>query len=262
MKYIRPTINGAGRAGHQFTQMLAAFAIAKKYNLKYIYTPFIGKQSYWNELFVVPGVTYNSVGVTNKVYIPRATNHRKLKIILERNKDCLFVCAMDLFRKISWDSFRYLKNLYKQQRNHRHFVAVHVRRGDISKKGNRNRWVEISHYCNIVRNIRNLDSNIPIHVYSDGTIKQLQALKRFNVVFYLNTDTLSTMRDLIDARILVTSKSNFCLLAAYSSRNLKLSISFPPYWYDFPKDRSDICLVDENGNFDNDIVASYCSSTI
>lgn len=260
MNYIRPLINAGGRAGHQFSQMLAALDIAEKYGLKYIYTPFAQSsqhqyhdQAKWNQLFRIDGVPRKSVPKLKEVKIPRTVSvmaNNDLALLdetIKKHRNCVFVCAVDLFRKINWRVCDRI-DIWRGPRETRDVIAVHIRRGDISKKYMPNRWVDLEYYDKLLQNIRRA-TDLPIHVYSDGTREQLKGLERHGVTFCVGRSDVQSMVELVNAKVLVTSKSNFSTLAAYSSRELKLSMRFYPYWCDFPN-RDDICPIDEHGNFD------------
>jgi len=104
-------------------------------------------------------------------------------------------------------------------------VGVHVRRGDVSRDVTE-QWTELCNIATTVAKIRNvLDkrrSKYRILVFSNGIHSEFDDLKSLEVELFLNVDPIWTMRELIEADILVMAKSTFSYTAAIISDGIKL----------------------------------------
>src|SRR5262249_52710933 len=100
-------------------------------------------------------------------------------------------------------------------------VGVHVRRGDVSKRNNPEMWTELTHISTTIsRIIHVLDKRTlkyRIRLLSDGNYFEFRELESLGVELHLNADPLWTMRELIEADILVMAKSTFSYIAAIIS---------------------------------------------
>jgi hypothetical protein len=103
-------------------------------------------------------------------------------------------------------------------------VAVHIRRGDVSPDNplftNTNQVVQA---VGSVRSI--LDAHKAaccIRVYSEGAVADFAELSPFGVQFSLDADPLWTMQELIEADILIMSKSSFSYYAGIISDGIKI----------------------------------------
>src|SRR5262249_45593223 len=113
-------------------------------------------------------------------------------------------------------------------------VGVHVRRGDISKSNNPDKWTDLTIISTTISKIINvLDKRAlkyRIRLFSEGSYSEFSELESLGVELYLNADPLWTMRELIEADILVMAKSFFSYVAAIISDGIKLYEPFdsPP----------------------------------
>jgi len=110
-------------------------------------------------------------------------------------------------------------------------IAVHVRRGDVTAThGQRHTAIE-----QVVEKLRHtlavLDElSLPRHVavYSQGGTAGLEGLRRLGADLRLDIDAIATMRQLIEADVLLMSKSSFSYVAALISDGVKL---YEPFWH-------------------------------
>jgi hypothetical protein len=112
-------------------------------------------------------------------------------------------------------------------------VGVHVRRGDISSD-TPEFWTELASIATTIAKIKNaLDKRTVkyrILVFSEGAHSEFSDLESLEVELLLNADPVWTMRELIEADILVMAKSSFSYCAAIISDGIKLYEPFglPP----------------------------------
>jgi hypothetical protein len=111
-------------------------------------------------------------------------------------------------------------------------VGVHVRRGDV--KGQRSaldtflpgQWTELTTISTTVKQLKNIldknNVNYRVQVFSEGSRSEFRELEHLGVELFLNADALWTMRELIEADILVMAKSLFSYVAALISDGIKL----------------------------------------
>ena len=110
-------------------------------------------------------------------------------------------------------------------------VAVHVRRGDVSNTNEPERFTTNDDIAKttqqLVCAIRALGKTPSIHLYSEGSAAQFGQLRDLNVQLHLNDCTFTTMKNLIDADVLLMAKSSFSYVAGLYSRGVVL---YPPHW--------------------------------
>lgn len=109
-------------------------------------------------------------------------------------------------------------------------LAIHIRRGDVSKdyKDRYTSNSEIRIKLNALIKILN-NNSIPfiIHVYSEGEEKDFIELSDI-AVLHLNDDVFETFYNLVEADILFMAKSAFSFIAALLSKGL---IIYDPFWH-------------------------------
>jgi hypothetical protein len=108
-------------------------------------------------------------------------------------------------------------------------VGIHVRRGDVSK-GHR-MWTDLTNISTTIKQLKNiLDKktiNYRIQVFSEGSYSEFRDFDSLGVQLFLNCDPLWTMRELIEADILVMAKSLFSYIAALISDGIILYEPWP-----------------------------------
>jgi len=128
-------------------------------------------------------------------------------------------------------------------------ICVHVRRGDVTFHGMPGMWTATSVIRLIIADIRRvLDTHradYQICIFSQGNPGDFAALNTDRTKFFINSDPIWTMRELIEADIFVMAKSSFSYVAALISDGIKLAPSdgFPPL--------SNWVVVDPSGRFDS-----------
>jgi hypothetical protein len=105
-------------------------------------------------------------------------------------------------------------------------VAIHVRRGDVSASANNSRFTDTSRVLKSVRQVAHVlnDLNLPYRmcIHSQGDSKEFAEFQELGCELSLDADALWTMRRLIEADVLVMSKSSFSFTAALSNAGVKL----------------------------------------
>ena len=113
-------------------------------------------------------------------------------------------------------------------------VAVHLRRGEITKDGpHRDRYIEADHAAAKV--MRALDT-LPktdarprvLHIHSEGKPSDFEPFLKLGAVLHLNEDAYTTFHHLVSADVLYMTKSSFSYLAAILSKG---ECFYDPFWH-------------------------------
>ena len=278
---------GSCGIGHQFLNWIVAPILANKYNLQYIYSPFIGNHTesqiyipvkQWDKFLnfghncldvheIPKGLSVIELPLIpweETTWYDTKWDHTKWKNILHqfRDPEVVFVCATNQFISIDWDFFHQhtLRDKYwlKHQRcdtldRNVLNVAMHIRRGDVTDGGRyKQRWINMSTYVKIIDAISDIYRNdIIFHIFSEGAQKDFQELYQYeNMVFHLNENMIVNFHEMVSCDVLVTGRSAVSILAGYISPNLKIAEMWSPAWQSFP-DTHEFVQVDYNGNLDH-----------
>jgi hypothetical protein len=110
-------------------------------------------------------------------------------------------------------------------------VAIHMRRGDVTP-AHRQRFTPNAAVLETTRRVRALlekhGQEHAISLYSVGAPGDFAEFRENGVGLFLNIDAVWTMRQLIEADVLIMSKSSFSYVAALISDGLKL---YEPFWH-------------------------------
>jgi hypothetical protein len=126
-------------------------------------------------------------------------------------------------------------------------IAVHVRRGDVTVQHHR-RYTPIAKVVRTTERIlsamKGSGRQVRIVVHSVGCAEEFAPLRGLGVELNLYGDAIATFRQLVEADILVMSKSSFSYVAALLSDGLVL---YEPFWH---SPLSDWISLDRKGTFD------------
>jgi hypothetical protein len=105
-------------------------------------------------------------------------------------------------------------------------VSVHVRRGDVSKVSASGFYTDDSYIRNTISQLKQVmyKRGIKHHIklFSEGEITDFEAFKSLGVELLISFDPLSTMRELIEADVLIMGKGHFSYVAAIISDGIVL----------------------------------------
>jgi len=112
-------------------------------------------------------------------------------------------------------------------------IAVHVRRGDVSKTGiHSERYTDNLYYRYLLNNIRStlssLKINASIHLYSQGKIEDFHELKELDINYHLDECVFTTFNNLVSSDVIIMSKSTYSYSAALLSKAI---IIYEPFWH-------------------------------
>jgi hypothetical protein len=246
MKYIITQPNSQGRLGHQFHNWSLGLVLTKICDVQFIHTPFYGKSQKWETVFNF-GRKFNHVpNISNKIQLPPIDlGHNPLfdinkakenlnvwvNIINNSPDNTLFITPHDMFPGFLSEKIiefaPYLKKCYWGDKTKYEFdgsyhnIGLHIRRGDITKTGNTNRWIELSDYKKLMERLRKIDYDKPIkfHIFSEGKQTYFEEIENEDVIYHLDGSDIEAFRKLASIDTLVTGLSTFSILAAYLSDN-------------------------------------------
>lgn len=106
-------------------------------------------------------------------------------------------------------------------------VAIHIRRGDV-KIGN-TRYTPNSYYVDIIENLKAINPNFEITIFSQSESSEpFSEFIQLGCKLQLDTDLVSTWKEMIFADVLVMSKGSFSYVPAIYNSNF---VIFQPAWY-------------------------------
>jgi len=117
-------------------------------------------------------------------------------------------------------------------------IAIHIRRGDVSKNGtHKNRFIDNSVYIKAINNLKKMYPDYKIHIYSQGKLEDFADLVSDNVFFHLNEEISKTFHSFVMAKVLVTCISSLSYCAAILNSNTIFYYNFFHYpldkWLNF-----------------------------
>lgn len=133
-------------------------------------------------------------------------------------------------------------------------IALHIRRGDIANGDGtgaatsmQRRWLEVSYYHRVLEQLLPLiqkEQKYVIYVFSQGKEGDFAELQDFpNLRFCLDMSARDSFLHMVNADILVTSKSSFSYKPALLSEGIKICPE--NFWHEYPKERHWVLASDE-----------------
>jgi hypothetical protein len=121
---------------------------------------------------------------------------------------------------------------YKPGKN----VAVHIRRGDVTLNTTDRdilvRFTPVEYYKSIILKLQLKEPGLNFYIFTELTVENQHEFEIFreipNVEIISNNLTLDTFQHLINADILVTSKSSFSYISAFYNPNM---VYYVPFWH-------------------------------
>lgn len=112
-------------------------------------------------------------------------------------------------------------------------IAVHIRRGDVSKEQNSDRFIDFSYYRDCMLELHTLLENNEkphtFHIYSEGTIRA--ELEHFThtlpIVYHIDESVVEAFTDFVNADILLAGISSLSYSAALV--RIKGIVLYPPF---------------------------------
>lgn len=266
---------GAG-IGHQMANWIAGYWFARQFELPFAHIPF--SNSKWESFL---GFGEGEIAVADllkkgykKVRLPLFDEFNEAEVALNKkiiasyaNEKVVFVAEQDQFYRDQFGVMEAIKQKFynaSARKNDKLIfdtesfnIAIHVRRGDIvigQENQNPNlllRWQGNDYFEKVLRStIANLKTQKPIAIYlfSQGEIKDFPEFKQFDDLhFCLDMNAQDSFLHLVNADLLITSKSSFSYKPALLNKGIKICPK--DFWHGYP-DSEDWILADGKGDFD------------
>lgn len=260
--------------GHQLANWISGYWWSSHFSLHFAHVPFSNPM--W-DFFL--GFGENEVKLSDllkfgykRVRLPLFSefNSEEMKMVQGiirsyGNSKVVFVCELDQFYKAQFQVSSNIQEKFfssparkddKLIFNKENFnIAIHVRRGDIAiGQINKNpnllmRWQNNDYFVNTLRNtLSSLETKkqIFIYIFSQGEDNDFEEFKEFpNLVLCLKMNAIDSFLHMVNADVLITSKSSFSYKPALLNKGIKICPN--NFWHYYP-DTSDWILADEEGN--------------
>jgi hypothetical protein len=279
VNYFAAIPNRGAGIGHQLANWIAGYWFAKQFNLKFAHIPFSSQK--WEDFF---GFGENEIQVTDLVtklgystiklplfdeYNPNEVSLIKKIIRSYNNKRVVFIAEQDQFYKDQFGVMNDIKSKFyasKTRKNDKLIynpdhcnIAVHLRRGDIVSKKDKNpnlsmRWQNNDYFFNVLSSVMNTIKSIKptsIYIFSQGLPADFKEFTTFdNMHFSLEMNEQDSFLHMVYADILITSKSSFSYKPALLNNGLKICPR--NFWHGYPPNTKDWILAEEDGSLDVD----------
>lgn len=241
--------------GAQLLRQLSAIVFTRSFGFSYVHTPLtnvahnFNKDPQWAEKWE----NFLQLSVFNDLSEEKITTFQNVQDLnglipeLLRNKyspDDLYYRLRDCYAFSNRNPSAYsliqekLRTSYHQNGrslnlkydNNKFNVAIHARRGDVSKEKNTQRFTSGKKLKEVVRRIKKCLKNIDydIYLYSVNFEKDLEQLKTEGVQIVHELNIFDVLDHLIHADLLVTSKSSVSYLSGILSEGI---IIHEPFWH-------------------------------
>jgi hypothetical protein len=214
--------------------MIGGIAWCELMNYKYVHTSFqkaayfpIRNTDKWDKFVGIPIERRVEDFLKNKRITKKEDEN--IDIIEDRQKILWHLKKTDKF---------FIKKVLKEIKKHyystpkpaikKYDIAIHIRRGDVTFNRHNERFTANKNYVPLIKFLKRKYPNYSICIYSQGKREEFQELKIPGISFDLNSETTEVFHNFVQAKVLVTSKSNFSYAAALLSDN---TIYFMPFWY-------------------------------
>jgi hypothetical protein len=229
------TVSRYDRFGTQYLSIIGGIAWCELMNYKYIHTTFQSAaedrdKDKWNKFTGIPVKR----DMQDFVGMNRITKKENENVdIIENNQIILrYLEKSDKFftKKILNKIKKYYYSMPKPAIQ-KYDIAIHIRRGDVTAFNVHSlRFTTNEDYVSLIKYFKKKHPNYSICIYSQGKIEDFGELQIPGVNFDLDSETTEVFHSFVQAKILVTAKSNLSYTAALLSDNIIYFIpsGFPP----------------------------------
>jgi hypothetical protein len=99
-------------------------------------------------------------------------------------------------------------------------IAIHIRRGDVSKEENSERYTDNSFYVEIIKKLKVKYPTYTITIFSEGKYEDFNDLGLEENCLKLNVDIFETFHSLVCSKVLIQSLSTFSYCAGIINENI------------------------------------------
>lgn len=284
LNYYSAIPNPGAGIGHQMANWIAGYWFARQFGLSFAHIPF--STSKWESFL---GFGEGEITVADllqkgykKVRLPLFDELKSEEVALNKkiiasysNQKVVFIAEQDQYYNNQFGVMEFIKDKFhsapariKDQlifESESFNIAIHVRRGDIvigQENQNPNllmRWQGNDYFEKVLHKVVatiGRDKPIAIYLFSQGEIGDFTEFEQFeNLHFCLDMNAQDSFLHMINADLLISSKSSFSYKPALLSKGIKVCPQ--NFWHGYP-DFQDWIMVDEKGNFEaNKILFQY-----
>ena len=203
--------------GSQYHAIMSGVALCHRYNLLYIHTPIksLEHNVKVDEVNTFIGIPTGSIeGCTHSEEFSGEVHYSE--------RPSLFYTPRVVQQLRDW----YYSTTKPEIQNID--IAIHIRRGDVTKVDHPGRFTDTSVYVKAIETLRNFYPTYTITIFSEGSIDDFKELGLPAECFRLNVDVKETFHSLVTSKILVMSKSSLSYAAAILNKN---SVYYEEFWH-------------------------------
>jgi len=232
--------------GAQYQRVIGIYCLAKYYNIKYLHTPIQSiahlPTDYWkkiNDHFGLSIFEAGKNGIPENFEETLTINTPSIEDLqIKTNKDTVMKITLpyhildndpEIYDR-SMDELRQLKQKlplpeYSKDTTN---IAIHMRRGDVSKDVNSDRYTDNAYYVKLIDILKQKYDHCNIFIFTQGS-EDLDEFKEMENVKIMNDlDILETFEYLCNADVFIMAKSSLSYLAALYNNN---DVYIQPFWH-------------------------------
>tara|TARA_B110000211_G_C13901292_1_gene474075 strand:- start:31 stop:849 length:819 start_codon:yes stop_codon:yes gene_type:complete len=204
--------------GAQYQAIMSGIAYSNYMNYIYVHTPFYEVEH-----------TQDIKSLNKFIGIPFNNNNKNIDIVQEYSASVHnSQHPSKYYTRQVLDKIRKLYHSNSKPNINNIDIAIHIRRGDVNKNSNSNRYTNNNKYKKYIDYFLKKYPKYNITIFSQGNETDFQNLKHSKVSFDLNSNVEKTFHSLVMAKVLLISKSSFSYSSALLNKN---TIYYIDFWH-------------------------------
>ena len=237
--------------GAQYQRIIGIICVAEYYNFTYVHTP-IKKMEHINDLTYldkvenffqicnnysnINNIEYDEIYEESNPFIENLAQYIKkdknvlIKIFLPYN-----ICEQNInIYKLGINKIRnfIINHNLPFYNNNNKKIAIHLRRGDVTKHANNFRYTSITDIVNIINYLKKKYKNYFFYIFTqidENNKNEFEIFKNDSSIYiYADKDLILTINHLINADILVLSKSSLSYISGLYNNNI---VYYHNFWH-------------------------------
>jgi hypothetical protein len=238
MKYIQIETNRGAGIAHQAHEYFHIFSFCKENKLQLVYCPFTLGRTCWNSVLGFENLYHYKKDdpVFSKIEnIDLNYEQNPYELIMNYNDKFPVLFSGDIQKNPKLGQFPKLDLLYSYDFHKNKFrdlysknnpfaktknIAVHVRRGDVSKEKYPDRFLDLDYFKFVLKNVKKTYPDYDVYLFSQKNIeKDLSIFDEFQPKIKTDISDVETFYYMVNCDILVGSKSGFSHLCHVLGKN-------------------------------------------
>ncbi len=277
--YLTEKPNYGAGIGHQLSNWNAGLYYAELFNVQFAHSPFSTEK--WDSFLgfgegEVKAKDLESNKQFKVVALPAfdSANHHQVQLVKNivasyKQNNILFYLVPDQYYEKQWETYKILSRKFfnaAARKNDKLIftagnlsIAIHIRRRMKieSLEVWKSRGLENDYYANVLRKVLatvKTDKKIDIYLFSQGPVEDFPEFSDFeNMHYQMEMGPVESVLHMINADILISSKSSFSYKPVLISKGIKIVPE--TFWHGYPP-TNDFILADNDGNFDTNQLAA------